>query len=275
LMEWFLRLPPLAPWFEGATQGPFGAKLIRGGGAREIPTLIDDGLAVGGAASGVGVDFPYPNFTGPATAMGLLLTHAARKIREQGGTFSRDELRTHYLEPLQKTHYWRDVEFLRDWPGYVKKTTVFFGRNIDAALGSAYLWTRPGKRLGEKWKGWLRLVRELTGGEYQTEYKHDVRRLQNALRMPQVAPRPSPWRPLLDGRLTLFRDVLGEKRRLPEHGELTLHYSVAGGAEPGGLPPAVLRHWFERYAPAVAAAARTVYANDATPLANKLPTATQ
>ena len=40
----------------------------------DIPTLIDEGLAIGGAASAVGIDFPYPNFTGPATALGLILS---------------------------------------------------------------------------------------------------------------------------------------------------------------------------------------------------------
>ena len=67
-----------------------------------MPNLIDDGLAIGGAASAIGIDFPYPNFTGPATAMGLLIAQAARKIRDEGGTFTRDELQRHYLEPLQQ-----------------------------------------------------------------------------------------------------------------------------------------------------------------------------
>src|SRR5213079_1604166 len=106
-----------------------------GRGGKDTPNRIDDGLAIGGAASAVGIDFPYPNFTGPATAMGLLLAEAVRKIRDEGGRFSREELRRHYLGPMQRTHYWRDVEFLRHWPGYVKQTRVFFGRNIDLALG--------------------------------------------------------------------------------------------------------------------------------------------
>src|SRR5205085_1252606 len=108
LTEWFENLPSLRPWVRDARPGPFGAKLIRGGGARDIPTLIDEGLAVGGAASAIGIDFPYPNFTGPATAMGLLLVRAARRIREEGGRFTRDALRRHYLEPLRRTHYWQD-----------------------------------------------------------------------------------------------------------------------------------------------------------------------
>src|SRR5262249_48181298 len=115
LMEWFANLPALRPWLKNGRRGVFGAKIIRGGGAKDIPTLIDDGLAVGGAASAVGIDFPYPNFTGPATAMGLLITRAARRIRAEGSRFTHDNLRRHYLEPLQQTHYWQDVEFLRRW----------------------------------------------------------------------------------------------------------------------------------------------------------------
>ena len=86
---------------------------------------------------------------------------------------------------------------------------------------------------------------------------------------------PSPWRLLLDGALNTFRDLLREPRTLPAHGEIALHFTVAGGAEPGGLPPALLRRWFERFAPAIAAAAGTVYRNDTVPLAKKLPAATR
>jgi alkylation response protein AidB-like acyl-CoA dehydrogenase/flavin-dependent dehydrogenase/ferredoxin-like protein FixX len=275
LMEWFLGLPSLQPWFAGAKQGTFGAKLIRGGGIKDVPTLIDDGLAIGGAASAIGIDFPYPNFTGPATAMGLLIAQAARRIRDEGGSFTRDELDRHYLQPLRKTHYWKDVEFLRHWPGYVKKTSVFFGRNIDIALGSAYLWTRPGKSLSGRSAGWLHLVRDLAGNEHAVELDADLRHLSQALRIQEAAPRPSAWRLLLDGALNTARDILRVGRRLPEHGEIRLHYSIAGGAEPGGLPPAALRRWFERFAPAIAAAARVVYSNNTVPLARKLPAASR
>jgi alkylation response protein AidB-like acyl-CoA dehydrogenase/flavin-dependent dehydrogenase/ferredoxin-like protein FixX len=275
LMEWFLHLPTLQPWFEGAVSGPFGAKLIRGGGIKEVPTLVDEGLAIGGAASGIGIDFPYPNFTGPATAMGLLLTQAVQKIRAAGGSFTRDELTTHYLEPLQRTHYYRDVEFLREWPGYVKKTSFFFGNNVDLALGSAYVWTRPGKGLSGRTTDWLHLVQELTGGQRRTEMRTDHALLHEALHVSEMAPVPSPWRLLLDGALNLFRDALGYPRALPGRGDITLHYSIAGGAEPSGLPPAAVRSWLERYAPAVAAAARIVYRNDAVPLSRKLPAATR
>src|SRR5262249_33281858 len=104
LIEWFERLPALEPWLQYGRRCVFGAKLIRGGGARDIPCLIDDGLAVGGAASAIGIDFPYPNFTGPATRMGLLLVQAARRIRDEKGEFTRQNLDRHYLQPLQRTH---------------------------------------------------------------------------------------------------------------------------------------------------------------------------
>ena len=57
---------------------------VVGGGAQDVPYLIDEGLAIGGAAAAVGVDFPVLNFTGPATATGLLLARAARQIRAEG-----------------------------------------------------------------------------------------------------------------------------------------------------------------------------------------------
>ncbi|MGE3808531.1 MAG: FAD-dependent oxidoreductase, partial [Gemmataceae bacterium] len=117
LMEWFANLPALKPWLERGQRGVFGAKIIRGGGLKDVPNLIDDGLAIGGAASAIGIDFPYPNFTGPATYMGRLIALAAQQIRTSGGRFSRDQLRKHYLEPLQRSHYWQDVSFLRSWPG--------------------------------------------------------------------------------------------------------------------------------------------------------------
>src|SRR5205814_9959676 len=96
-----------------------------------------------------------------------------------------------------------------------------------------------------------------------------------ALRLRQAVEKPSPWRLLLDGALNTARDLLRQPRALPPHGDVTLHYSIAGGAEPSGLPPPALRGWFERYAPAIAAAARVVYSNDTLPLAKKLPTATR
>ena len=85
----------MARWIEGGEVTSYGTKIIRSGGLREIPQLVDDGLAVGGAASGIGIDFPYPNFTGPATSMGLLFARAVQKIAaENGGTPTRRPRKT-------------------------------------------------------------------------------------------------------------------------------------------------------------------------------------
>jgi electron transfer flavoprotein-quinone oxidoreductase len=281
LLEWFEDLPALRPWVRQGRRGVFGAKLIRGGGARDIPTLIDDGLAVGGAASGVGVDFPYPNFTGPATAMGLLLTRAARRIREEGAGFTRDNLRRHYLEPLQRTHYWRDVEFLRRWPGYVKRTKVFFGRNLDLALGTAFLWTRPDRWFLTKWINWVRLVLQVAGPGRWHELRHDLRHLVRALRLREVTDRPSLGRLLLDGTVNALRDLCGRPRaNLPAAGTIRMRYWSGGGDAEGGRvtkgpAPALVRRWFRRFSPVLASTARRVYVNDETPLADKLSGATR
>src|SRR5579871_6872195 len=95
-----------------------------------VPYLIEDGLAVGGAAAGLGVDFPVLNLMGPATATGLLLSRAAARIRSEGGDFGREALARHYLEPLQQTRFWHDREFLNRWPGHLRRTHVLFDRGI-------------------------------------------------------------------------------------------------------------------------------------------------
>jgi electron transfer flavoprotein-quinone oxidoreductase len=271
LIEWFEDLPALRPWLEGGRRAAFGAKLIRGGGAKDVPVLVDDGLAIGGAASAIGLDFPYPNFTGPATAMGLLLTRAVAQIRQAGGRFTRDELRRHYLEPLRRTHYWQDVEFLRRWPGYIQKTRAFFGRDLDLALGSAYIWTRPRRWSLTKWTNWLRMGMHVAGPQHWPEIQDDLRHLSRALRLRTVVKPPNLGRLLLDGTVNALRDFFHKPRPdLPSAGQIRLHYSVAGGAEPVGPPPALFRRWFNRFAKILAPAAKIVYANDATPLPTKL-----
>src|SRR5438445_2577951 len=269
LMEWFENVPALQPWLRGGRRGTFGAKIIRGGGARDIPRLTDHGLAIGGAASAIGVDFPYPNFTGPATAMGLLLTQAAVRIRAEGSGFTPDALRRHYLEPLQQTHYWRDVEFLRRWPGYVKRTQVFFDRNIDLALGTAYLWTRPKRWFLTKLTNWLRLVRHAAGPGRWQELRNDFQHLVRALRLRDVMDRPGVRRLVLDGTVNALRDLFGRPRpHLPAAGTIRLHYRVAG--EESVSPPWPFRRWFRRFAPVLAPMAHRVYTNDDRPLGEKL-----
>jgi electron transfer flavoprotein-quinone oxidoreductase len=274
LMEWFENLPALKHWLRDGKRGVFGAKLIRGGGAKDIPQLVDDGLAIGGAASAIGIDFPYPNFTGPATGMGLLLAQGAREIREQGGDFSRENLTKYYLQPLQRTHYWQDVEFLRRWPGYVKRTETFFGLHLDLVLGTAYVWTRPKRWMPAKWINWLRLLVHVMGPRQWKMLRHEARHFLRATRLREVIDRPAWIQLILDGTLNAFRDLLGKPRpNLPSAGIIRVHHSIAGGDEPAGPASRLLQRWFRRFAPILSAAAQRVYTNDQVPLEDKLPDA--
>jgi alkylation response protein AidB-like acyl-CoA dehydrogenase/flavin-dependent dehydrogenase/electron transfer flavoprotein alpha subunit/ferredoxin-like protein FixX len=276
LIEWFGNLPAFRPWLRDGERGVFGAKIIRGGGVKDIPNLIDEGLAIGGAASAIGVDFPYPNFTGPATGMGLLLVQAACRIRDEGGGFTRENLRRHYLQPLQQSHYWQDVEFLRRWPGYVKRTQAFFDRNLDLALGTAYVWTRPNRWFVTKWINWLRLLLQVAGPGQWQEMRADLRHFIRALRIKEVFSRPTLGRLLLDGTVNALRDLAGSPRaNLPPAGSISIFYDVADESEPAGLPPKSWRRWFRRLAPVLASAARRVYSNNTEPLVAKLPEASR
>src|SRR5205807_4714504 len=118
-------------------------------------------LAVGGAAAGLGVDFPVPNYTGPACASGLLISQAARAIRAAGGSFTRAELEKHYAAPLRATHYARDAEYLRRWPAYVESTRFFFGPYLDLATGAARIWSRAKASADEKRRQTVGLLREV------------------------------------------------------------------------------------------------------------------
>src|SRR5262249_42718077 len=154
-----------------------------------------------------------PNFTGPATRMGLLLVQAARRIREEKGRFTQENLDRHYVQPLQKTHHWQDVEFLRRWPGYVKKTTVFFDSQIDLALGSAYVWTRPNRWFLSRWLNWARLAWDVAGPTQLPALRQDAWHLRRALRLDEVVGQPGIWRMLLDGSVNALRDIFGSPRR--------------------------------------------------------------
>jgi alkylation response protein AidB-like acyl-CoA dehydrogenase/flavin-dependent dehydrogenase/electron transfer flavoprotein alpha subunit/ferredoxin-like protein FixX len=274
LLEWFEDLPAFKPWLREGKRGVFGAKLIRGGGVADIPQLVDNGLAIGGAASAIGIDFPYPNFTGPATGMGLLLAQAASKIRAEGGDFSRENLTKHYLEPFQQTNYWKDVEFLRRWPGYVKRTETFFGLNLDLALGTAYVWTRPKRWFPAKWINWLRLLINVAGPAQWKLLRQDARQFIHAARLDEVIDRPAWIQLILGGTINAFRDLFRRPRpNLPPAGAIRVHYSVAGGDEPTGPASRLLQRWFRRFAPILGAAAQRVYSNDNVPLQEKLPEA--
>jgi flavin-dependent dehydrogenase len=270
LLDWLEGLPVLRPWLRDGRRAEVTAGLVRGGGARDIPHLVADGLAVGGAAAGLGVTFPHPNAIGPATATGLLLAQAAVRIRGEEGDYSRAALARHYLEPLTQTHFWQDLEYLRRWPGHVRKTRTLFDRDLDLLLGTAHVWTRPRRWLPGKVLRWLRLVAWAGGWSAWGDLKDDLQHLGWALRMRRVAGRPALGRLLLDGSLNALRD-LGRRPRLgvPAAGRLEVHYRSAA-PEGDGLAPAFARRWLERFRPVLSAAVGTLVRNDRVPIAEKM-----
>src|SRR5262249_5536612 len=104
--------------------------------------------------------------------------------------------------------------------------------------------------------------------------KDDYQNLSRALHLPTVFRPPTLGRLLLDGTINAFRDLLGYSRaKVPPHGTIRFHYQIAGQSGDGLAPPWLVRRWFRRFSPVLAAAARLVYVNDDTPLEKKLPAA--
>jgi electron transfer flavoprotein-quinone oxidoreductase len=138
LFEWMRGLPYIKELTKGASLSSYGTKIIRSGGWRERPMLVEDGLAVGGASVGLGVDIPFPNFTGPASATGLYFARAAQAILLHGRAPDARNLAREYLAPLLKSTYGQNAEYLSQWPSYFGKSKVLFARTIDMVCGTAH-----------------------------------------------------------------------------------------------------------------------------------------
>jgi electron transfer flavoprotein-quinone oxidoreductase len=250
LMEWFKGLPEVRRWANHGRSTAYGAKIIRGGGFRELPQLVDDGLAIGGAATGIGLDFPYPNFTGPATAMGHLFAHAVQEIRATDKTFSRARLEQLYERPLRNTHYFKNVEFLEKWPSYVEHTRVFFGRAADLATGSLFIASNPSLRTHQKLWQLAKFARETLPLKQWGPFFRDLREQREALGLARKASQAA----------TPNRD------RAP--GQISLDFRVDGQPQISFLWPVSILF---RKAPRIFAdAADHLYRNDQTPLPVKL-----
>jgi electron transfer flavoprotein-quinone oxidoreductase len=250
LMEWFKGLPEVSRWTRHGRSAAYGAKIIRGGGFRELPQLVDDGLAVGGAATGIGLDFPYPNFTGPATAMGHLFAHAVQEIRATDKTFSRARLEQLYERPLRNTHHFQNVEFLEKWPHYVEHTRVFFGRAADLATGSVWIASNPSLAARQKLWQLAKFTRETLPLKQWGPFFRDLRAQREALGLTRhVSPGAIPSRD-----------------RAP--GQISLDFRVDGQPQTSFLwPISILFHQAARI---FADAADHLYRNDQTPLPVKL-----
>jgi flavin-dependent dehydrogenase/electron transfer flavoprotein alpha/beta subunit len=270
LLDGFVEMPSLRPWLRDGRRGAWTATLLRAGGLGDVPYLIEDGLAIGGAAAGLGVDFPVLNFTGPATLMGLLLSRAAGRIRDEGRSFDREALARHYLEPLQQTCGWRDRTFLQRWPGYLRRSSFLVSGGAELLLDSVSVWARARSWLPGKLLGWLGVLSRLSWPRWD-ELRLELIHVGRALRLREVTPRPALTRILLDGVLNAFRDLARQPRaHLPPRGTLRLYYYSAEEEGRASAVPALVRRWFERFRPVLASASRILHENSDSPLSAKL-----
>ena len=265
LMERYKGLPPIARLIEGGEPTSYGAKIIRSGGLRELPQLVDHGVVIGGAATGIGVDFPYPNFTGPATAMGRIFADAALALRAEGTEPRREKLEELYVEPLKQTHYYKDVEYLRDWPAFIEHSEALFARQIDLLNGSLYTMTHPQLGFARKWWETVRMVGETMKGRWARTLK-DLSGGSRALHFGRCVVKHAPLALLLSIPNTVLALIPFARGR--GKGELSLSFWVKG--EESGPLPWYKRWVYARYRPALSKAAGVLYANDGLPLAKKL-----
>ncbi|HSG82501.1 MAG TPA: FAD-binding protein, partial [Gemmatimonadota bacterium] len=265
LMEWYKGLPPIARLIEGGQSTSYGAKIIRGGGLNELPRLVDHGVAVGGAATGIGVDFPYPNYTGPATAMGRIFADAVLQLRAAEEHPRSERLEELYVEPLKQTHYYKDVQHLRDWPAFIEHSEALFGRQIDVLNGSLYVMTRPQLSFPRQWWEAVRMIGETMKGRWSRTLK-DLSKGSKALHIGRSMAKHAPVALLLSIPNTLLAFIPFVYGKGP--GELGASFWVKD--EPSGVLPWYKRWAIARYRSALAKAASIVYSNDGAPLARKL-----
>ena len=138
LLNHFLRLPEVATLLEGARQIAYGVKVIRSGGLSEGASCVHDGLAVGGALLGLGQEFPYPNFMGPAAATGVAFADAVLELRSRKD-YSAAALSEAYGGRLLRGTDYQNAQFARTWPRALHETSLMFEHlpELVGALGSS------------------------------------------------------------------------------------------------------------------------------------------
>ena len=134
LLRRFLRLPEIAALLEGATQVAYGAKVIRSGGLREGVVGVYDGLAVGGASLGLGLEFPYPNFMGPAALSGVAFADAVLDLRGRAD-YSAAALAASYGGRLRQSVDYQNARFAAAWPEALHASPLLF-EHLPALVGS-------------------------------------------------------------------------------------------------------------------------------------------
>lgn len=268
LLNYVAGLPGIAEALEGARLSAFGTKLIRTGGITQSPILVENGLAVGGAATGLGTDFPYPNFTGPASATGLVFARAFRDLSAAGRPFTARNLTTAYLERLRQTRYWKDAQHFADWPGYLEATDVLFGAGVDLACGAARHLTAP----VSAWRRWWtfgRFLRDHLALKKVSAVVRDAQRFLSASGLSTAA-----------GCALSARCAMGWlgntlRRAAKPPAALTVTLQVGGEDRDVARLPLGLRGPVRRRLAALNAAMAAVYRNDRTPVSERLAAAAE
>lgn len=265
LFEWMRGLPYIKELISGAELSAYGTKIIRSGGWRERPTLVQDGLVVGGASAGLGVDLPFPNFTGPASATGLYFARAVKALLREGKPLDSKNLTRRYLDPMRDSVYGRNAGHLSAWPAYFSRSQVLFGRTIDVACGTAHFLSKSGLvETGRFLRSHILSLRSLR------ESITDTMRAVSALRL---------WKPLLLNAvhpLTLGAWVLNQfKPAPPEDARLGIMLNIRGEKLSVSSLPQPLKGLIRRTSKALTRALAVVYANDDVPVEQKLTKALQ
>jgi len=260
LFAWMKGLPYIKELTEGATLSSYGTKIIRSGGWKERPVLVEDGLAVGGASVGLGVDIPFPNFTGPASATGLYFARAARSLLNHGRDVSAKNLAQEYLSPLRYSVYGRNAQHLSRWPGYFGRSKVLFSRTVDLACGTAhFLSSRDLVETGRFLRPHVLSFRALK------EFISDKVTAIGSLNL---------WKPLILNAINpallgaWFANLVKPVSSHPSGLKIILRINNRD-VDPASLPSPV-RGLIKRISPALMDALKIVYANDTLPAEHKL-----
>ncbi len=259
LFEWLRGLPLLREFTHDAKLTAYGTKIIRSGGWNERPVLVQDGLAVGGASTGLGIDIPFPNFTGPASASGLYFARAAIALLRDGKAPDSRNLSRAYLEPLRESVYGKNARYLSRWPAYFGKSSTLFGRTIDIVCGTSHF-IASGSLLntGRFLRSHLLSFRGLR------DSISDTLRAVTSLRL---------WKPIALSALnpaTIGQWIanLAKKPALPDP-ELVITLKITGQDVDGRKLPWPAGSLIRRLSPALLQALKTVYANNDRPMMGK------
>jgi electron transfer flavoprotein-quinone oxidoreductase len=260
LFERLRTLPVIADLCRDAKLSAYGTKIIRNGGWRERPKLVEDGLAVGGASAGLGIDLPFPNFTGPASATGLYFARAVKSLLAEGKPLNAKHLGESYVVPLRDSVYGRNASHLTRWPAYFGRSRVLFGRTPDILCGTArFLATGSLVDTSRYLRGQLFSPRALKELVSDTLSSIASLRLGKHILVQIIHPATiSSW----------FRNALKGKTRGDTRLDIIMNVS-SRRLDPVSLPWPV-GSLVSRLSPAIAQAIFAVYANNAEPVETKL-----